>query len=366
MNRKEWEIAYKEGTAIKKYDWASRRIQRSLVYNPDPSATVRHHLMDTHEQVKYNNEHYELWGFEIDEDGNEHFEYGKYIIFVTPDEHLQMHHICDYTREKMSKALYKNWQNENYRRSQINAIKHGMNNDECRKKLSEKSKKNWENETFRETIINSLKSRQVSEETRKKLSEAQVAAWDNEERRTDISKRYSGEGNPFYGKHHSEETRIRMGESIKGKCSGENNGMYGKRGELNPNYGKRLSDEQRQAVSKALKGKSKSELHKQHWCESMSSEESKRKQREPKLGEKNPNFGKHPSEETRKKLSEASKASRTDDVKRKIGKSIRDRMAIMKHAYALYKSNNGELKWNDFQKICTVNVETNTYILNEG
>lgn len=100
MNRKEWCKACKDGLAPRRYDNASREIQKLLKYNQNPEATVRHHLRDTEEQRKYNDAHYELWGFEIDENGNEHFEYGKYMIFVTNEEHLQIHSICDDTRKR--------------------------------------------------------------------------------------------------------------------------------------------------------------------------------------------------------------------------------------------------------------------------
>lgn len=50
-----------------------------------------HHRDDTEECRKYNEEHYELWGFEIDENGNEYFEYGKYVVFMTHSEHSSYH-----------------------------------------------------------------------------------------------------------------------------------------------------------------------------------------------------------------------------------------------------------------------------------
>ena len=48
-----------------------------------------HHRDDTEETRKYNDEHYELWGF--NEDGT--FEYGKYVLFVTQSEHNTIHFI---------------------------------------------------------------------------------------------------------------------------------------------------------------------------------------------------------------------------------------------------------------------------------
>ena len=39
---------------------------------------------------------------------------------------------------------------------------------------------------------------------------------------------FSGEGNPFYGKKHSEETKQKISNNRKGKCAGENHPFYGK------------------------------------------------------------------------------------------------------------------------------------------
>lgn len=37
-----------------------------------------------------------------------------------------------------------------------------------------------------------------------------------------------GEGNPFYGKQHSKETKQKISNSRKGKCSGKDHPLYGK------------------------------------------------------------------------------------------------------------------------------------------
>ncbi len=43
-----------------------------------------------------------------------------------------------------------------------------------------------------------------------------------------MSKIFSGEGNPFYGKHHSDETKKKISDSLKGKYQGEKHPFYGK------------------------------------------------------------------------------------------------------------------------------------------
>lgn len=173
MNIKEWQRACEEGYATRRYDNASREIQLSLKYNHDPNATVRHHLRDTEEQRKYNDEHYELWGFEIDEDGNEHFEYGKYIVFLTPEEHAKVH--------SCSK--------------------------ETRKKLSEAAKNQWQDEEIRSVMIASRVGRRHTEETKQKCRESKLG-----EKNPMYGVHNTGEKAPMYGKKHSDETKGRMKE----------------------------------------------------------------------------------------------------------------------------------------------------------
>lgn len=85
-----------------------------------------------------------------------------------------------------------------------------------------------------------------------------------------------GEGNPFYGKTHTEESRKRISEtkrkqSVKTKgFSGRNHSTESKRkisesvkgmfaGEKNPMYGKSLSDETKKKLSARFKGKKMSD-----------------------------------------------------------------------------------------------------------
>ena len=71
-----------------------------------------------------------------------------------------------------------------------------------------------------------------SEETKKKIGISNSIAlkgnkWSESQKKL-MSEMFTGEGNPFYGKHHSEKTKQLISEHRKGKCAGENHPMYGK------------------------------------------------------------------------------------------------------------------------------------------
>lgn len=167
----------------------------------------------------------------------------------------------------------------------------------------------------------------VSKEHRKYMTDE---FW-TDERREYFSEKFTGSGNPFYGKQHpkevlerikqkntgrtvSSETRGKISESLKGRIfsdetikklseskMGENNPFYGKShsketldkmskantGRPNANKGKKLSDEWVKNISESQKGKVLSESHKR------------------KIGDKH--RGKAVSDETKKKLSESKK-----------------------------------------------------------
>ena len=115
-----------------------------------------------------------------------------------------------------------------------------------------------------------------------------------EETRRKLSESRSGEKNPMFGKHHSDETKQKIGKVHKEK---------------------HISEETKKKLSSALKGRIMSDEHKQKIREASKdrhhSEESKKKMSETKKGlqsgDKHPMFGKHHSEEAKKKMSLARK-----------------------------------------------------------
>lgn len=116
----------------------------------------------------------------------------------------------------------------------------------------------------------------VSDETREKLRQAMIG-------------KFEGEKNPFFGKHHTAETRKRMCENHR-DISGENN----------PNYGRPLSEETKGKLSQRMSGVN------------------------------HPFYGKHLPEETKRKigLANTGRRSSAETIRRiseaKRGKPLRD------------------------------------------
>lgn len=111
---------------------------------------------------------------------------------------------------------------------------------------------------------------------------------------------------------------------------------------------KSLSKKTKEKLSESLKGKKKPPR----------SEEHKRKISESHRGEKNPNFGKHHSEETIQKMSEAHKGKKlSEESKRKISKShkgISSWIKIKHHSeeakQKMSKAHKGYITWNKGKK----------------
>lgn len=137
----------------------------------------------------------------------------------------------------------------------------------------------------------------LSEETKRKIGEGNKGKFVSEETRKKISKIRKG-------KTASEETKKKLSESHKGiKRSKESIEKT-----ASARRGTHLSDSHKENISNALKGKYVGE--KNHNYGKHFSEEHKRKISEAQKGEKNHMYGKHLPEETRKKMSEAQKRKR--------------------------------------------------------
>lgn len=175
MNKSTW-WKNRRGDNMIYYRKASKLLRKWKTENGYTCKCVMHHRDDTEETYKYNEDHYERWGF--NEDGS--FEYGKYIMFMTKSEHDSYHN----TGEK-------------------NSMYGKTHSEEARKKISD-------NNPWKGGHSNRLGCRLTAEQ--KEL----------------LSKRLSGCNNPNYGKHWTDEQKKERSEKTKGMHSGSDNPFYGK------------------------------------------------------------------------------------------------------------------------------------------
>lgn len=151
----------------------------------------------------------------------------------------------------------------------------------------------------------------------------------SEEAKRNISLSLRGEKHPNYGKHHSEETKRKISEAQIGKEVSEETRKRMSEANKGRTYseeykqrmseickGRVVSEETKEHISEALKGREFSEEHKNKISEAMKEVWQNEEYRESHsgennpmygCGEKNPMFGKHHTEEARKKMSDAAK-----------------------------------------------------------
>lgn len=171
--------------------------------------------------------------------------------------------------------------------------------------------------------VNSTAGTKRSDEQRKRMSGRIFS----EGTKQKISKANKGRKPWIFGKHLSEETKKKLSDKNKGKTPSRetiNKALERTRGKhlseehkkkiSDGNKGKHLSEECKRKLSAAHKGKMPWTFGKHH------SEETINKLREINKGRK-PWGGNPPSEETRRKLSEAGKRPCSEETKRKIAKS---------------------------------------------
>lgn len=136
-------------------------------------------------------------------------------------------------------------------------------------------------EETKRKMSESLKGKQLSEEHKRKLSESKKGRQFSEEHKRKIS-----EANK--GRQFSEETKRKLSEANKGR---------------------QLSEEHKRKISESCKGRQLSEETRRKLSESAKdkqfSEETRRKLSAAKKGENNPNYGKHHSEEHKRKMSKS-------------------------------------------------------------
>ena len=188
-------------------------------------------------------------------------------------------HHSEETKRKISEAQIGKEISEETRKKLSEANKGRTYSEEYKQRMSEICKGRVVSEETKERIREALKDREFSEEHKNKISEAMKEVWQNEEYRESRSGENNpmygcGEKNPMFGKTHTEEARRKISEAAKERMSNPENC---------PNYGKHLSDETKAKLSEAQL---------RYWTDEKRKELSEVRKGKY-VGENNPNYGNH-------------------------------------------------------------------------
>lgn len=134
--------------------------------------------------------------YSIQKYGIDNFNISKVFDIAFSKEELDI-------KEKCWISIYKST-NSDYGYNSEDGGSNGKPNEETRIKLSESMKGRVFTEEHRDNIRNALIGKPLSEERKEKISKS-------------LKGKRTGKENSFYGKHHDEETRIKMSENNKNK-----------------------------------------------------------------------------------------------------------------------------------------------------
>lgn len=139
-----------------------------------------------------------------------------------------------------------------------------------------------------------------TQETLKKLRTANTGKHMSEETRKKISEATKGENNPFFGKHHTQETKEKISKKFKENYIQENH----------PFFGRHHTEETKQKISKKQKERFKDPTNNPMYGKHHTEEAKIKigKANKGRLaGENHPLYGKHLPEETKDKISKSRK-----------------------------------------------------------
>jgi len=181
--------------------------------------------------------------------------------------------------------------------------------EDAKKKMSadRKGRIPWNKGLTAETDIRVRKmaiasrGKNLSKTHKRKISEANKGKKRSDETKRKMSETHKGKNNHMYGKRHSEETKQKMSETRKAKyVLGETISWI---------KGKFQSEETRRKIGESLKGRKFSVVHRKRLSESgkgrIFSEEHRRNISEARKGKTSWNKGLHCSAETKQKMREA-------------------------------------------------------------
>lgn len=138
-----------------------------------------------------------------------------------------------------------------------------------------------------------------------------------------FGKNQFGKNNPMFGKHHSEETRKKIRDSMPDN-SGGNNPMFGKH--HSEETKKKMSEVHSNPSEGTRKKMSIAKIGNKYCLGNKLTDEAKKKISEATRGQNHPLFGKKHTEQTKEKIGNTNRGKiRSDETKKKIGNASRGR-----------------------------------------
>ena len=194
---------------------------------------------------------------------------------------------------------------------------------------------------------------EVIEYTIKKYLDEKEIYWIEYYNSTNMKYGYNLEGGGTFNKIVSEESKAKMRESFKNR-EYKNVSEETKEKISKAMKGRKLSEEHKKKISEANKGKivsdetrkklSESHKNKKSFGNRYILEETRFKMSEAKKGENHPLYGKHISEEHKKKISEANKGKIvSDETRKKLSESHKNKKSFGNEPKLLYKY---DMDWN--------------------
>lgn len=176
---------------------------------------------------------------------------GTETVYLTAKEHFICHlllfkmFIGD-DKRKMSWALNNMRRNNKYQKRYINSsvykiLKENLKHTaETIEKVSSKLRGKPKSESHRKNLSIVMKKRILTEETLQKISE---------------SVRKANLGKPKSEEHKLKISKSKLGKSV---CAGNNNPMFGKKGDLSPHFGKKQTEEHKEKRLSKVRGRKQS------------------------------------------------------------------------------------------------------------
>lgn len=198
---------------------AHKILKQWMIENNLTGKYVIHHRDDTEECRAYNAKeaHYNMWGFNLD--GT--FEYGKFVIFLTNEDHSRYHAIDRHPTEesKLKNSLshighpgYFKGKCHSDEAKQRNRAAH-LGNQYCLgRKLSDETKAKISESNIGKP--SAFKGRQHTDEAKEKNRQAHLGLKHSEETKQKMCLSHLGKHSDF---HPSDEARKKMSDAHKGK-----------------------------------------------------------------------------------------------------------------------------------------------------